>query len=82
MNVYSFIQSHPWPEKWLQEQVENYNMDESTDFGETPWGRILLETCGMRLEGLGDVMDEACEKLKNATGLEKYLPVLLRTTTI
>ncbi len=77
LNIYSFVQSYPWPEKWLEQQVESYNFESRNDFGETPWGRILLETSLMRLEGLRDIMIEACEKIKYAPGLEKYLPVFV-----
>ncbi|HEX2924958.1 MAG TPA: helicase-exonuclease AddAB subunit AddA [Ruminiclostridium sp.] len=77
LNIYGFVQSHPWPEKWLQNHVESYNMEDTCDFGETAWGRILLETSLMRLKGLSGIMNEACEKLKYAQGLEKYLPVFI-----
>ncbi|ACL76125.1 helicase-exonuclease AddAB subunit AddA [Ruminiclostridium cellulolyticum] len=77
MSIYSFVQSYPWPEKWLEQQIESYNFEVGNDFGETTWGRILLETSLMRLEGLRDIMNEACAKIKNAQGLEKYLSVFI-----
>ncbi len=77
LSIYSFVQSYPWPEKWLEQQVESYNFQSNYDFGETPWGRLLLESSFMRLEGLRDIMNEACEKIKYASGLEKYLPVFV-----
>lgn len=45
LNVYRFIQSSPFPEKWLEEQVEKFNLKEKieNDFSETVWGQILLE---------------------------------------
>jgi ATP-dependent helicase/nuclease subunit A len=75
LNVYGFVQSHPWPDKWLTDHVEDYNISGNIDFGETPWGKILIETGRMRLFGLAEIMNEACEKLKFEPGLEKYLPV-------
>ncbi len=77
LSIYSFVQSYPWPEKWLEQQVESYNFESNNDFGDTPWGKILLETSLIRLEGLRDIMNEACEKIKYAPGLEKYLPVFI-----
>ena len=38
LNLYGFIQSSPWPEKWLDEMTECFNLPEGLDFGETPWG--------------------------------------------
>lgn len=77
LNTYGFVQSYPWPEQWLNSQVENYNPDQSADFGKTLWGKILLQTVKIRLEGLIDLSEEACSKLEHAAGLEKYLPLFL-----
>ena len=45
LNIYRFIQSSPFPSKWLDEQVEKFNLKEKldNDFSETVWGQILLE---------------------------------------
>ncbi len=75
LNAYSFVQSYPWPQKWLNEQVESYNLDTQIDFANTQWGKILLEAIEIRLEGLQVIVDSACKKLQFAMGLEKYLPV-------
>lgn len=77
LNIYSFVQSYPWPEKWLEQQVESYKFESTCDFGETPWGKILMETSFIKLEGLRGIMNEACDKIKYACGLEKYLPVFV-----
>ena len=46
LNIYKFIQSSPFPEKWLDEQVEKFNLKDKleNDFSETIWGKILLES--------------------------------------
>ena len=45
LNIYRFIQSSPFPERWLNEQVEKFNLKDKleNDFSETIWGQILLE---------------------------------------
>ncbi len=45
LNIYKFIQSSPFPEKWLNEQVDKFNLENKleSDFSETIWGKILLE---------------------------------------
>ncbi len=45
LNIYRFIQSSPFPGKWLEEQVEKFNLKDklNNDFSETVWGQILLE---------------------------------------
>ena len=42
LNIYEFIQSNPFPEKWLNDAVEDYNINAS-DFKETKWGKIILD---------------------------------------
>ena len=75
LNIYSFVQSYPWPEQWLLDQTENYNPASAVDFSRTVWGRVLISSVKIRLEGLKELSDATCEKLRYAMGLEKYLPV-------
>ena len=37
------IQSHPDPEKWLEEQKRVWALEGISDVGDTPWGALLLE---------------------------------------
>ena len=63
LKIYSYIQSDPFPEKWLKEKIEMFNIDESLieeDFSKTPWGKILLKQMEeelidaiLKLEALG-----------------------------
>jgi len=77
LSLFSFIQSSPWPEKWLDVMTESFNAPEGLDFGETPWGRVLLNSVMLELEGLKEMMTRAADVLKYAPGLEKYLSVYL-----
>ena len=43
LDIYNYIQSSPFPEKWLEEKVEMLNIKENCDFSETIWGKILLK---------------------------------------
>ena len=77
LSLYSFIQSSPWPEKWLGEMTESFNVPEGKDFGETPWGRVLISSVRLELCGLKEMMVRAVDILQPASGLEKYLNVYL-----
>lgn len=77
LNLYSFIQSSPWPEKWLNEMTESFNTPKCQDFGETSWGRVLLHSFLLELDGLKEMITRAIYILKEAPGLEKYLNVYL-----
>lgn len=43
LKIYNYIQSTPFPERWLKEQVEKFNIKEDIDFSETGWGKILYD---------------------------------------
>lgn len=45
LKIYSYIQSNPFPEKWLTDKIEMFNLSEKSDddFKKTIWGKILLE---------------------------------------
>ncbi|MFZ3373232.1 MAG: helicase-exonuclease AddAB subunit AddA, partial [Desulfitobacteriaceae bacterium] len=75
LNLYRFIQSSPWPEKWLHKMLEDFRAPTGLDFGETPWGQVLLQSVRREVEGLKDRMSRAVGIVQFAVGLEKYLPV-------
>ena len=42
-SIYNFIQSAPFPEKWLDEKVKLFNIhSQDMDFADTVWGKIIL----------------------------------------
>ncbi|MFR5313925.1 MAG: UvrD-helicase domain-containing protein, partial [Clostridia bacterium] len=45
LKIYSYIQSSPFPEEWLNEKIEMFNLKDklNEDFSKTPWGNILLK---------------------------------------
>lgn len=44
LKIYSYIQSNPFPEKWLTEKIEMFNLKDKLedDFANTIWGAELL----------------------------------------
>lgn len=42
LKIFEFSRCVPFPEKWLDEKVENFNIQEK-DFAETIWGKLILE---------------------------------------
>ena len=45
LRMYNYIQSNPFPEKWLKEKIEMFNLSEklNQDFAQTIWGKLLLQ---------------------------------------
>ena len=42
LELHSKMQSHAWPEKWAETQIELMDMDGVRDIAETPWGAELM----------------------------------------
>lgn len=75
LNLHTFIQSSPWPEKWLDEMTENLNIPEGTDFAQTLWGKVLMSSVKIELEGIKVMMQKAVDIVNSGCGLEKYISV-------
>lgn len=42
--VYDTVQSHPWPDKWMDTCVSNMDVGGVTDAAETPWGQYIMDS--------------------------------------
>ncbi|HZJ82552.1 MAG TPA: UvrD-helicase domain-containing protein, partial [Clostridia bacterium] len=73
LNLYNFVQSHPWPEKWLDEHSQDFNISKGRDFGTTTWGKELMGNLKIEIAGLGESMKRAIDIIEGAQGLEAYL---------
>lgn len=45
LKIYNYIQSAPFPEEWLEEKIEMFNLKDKLeiDYAQTIWGKILVE---------------------------------------
>ncbi|HHX94313.1 MAG TPA: helicase-exonuclease AddAB subunit AddA [Clostridia bacterium] len=77
LNLYSFIQSIPWPDQWLDKMTEMFNVNPGVDLSETPWGEVILKSVNVELKGLRGMLRLAAEALDNEPGLKGYRDVFL-----
>lgn len=75
LNVYEFVQSHPWPETWLKEAVEDFNPADGMDFGDTKWAKVLMKSIFLELSGLQCALEEAICRAERSEGLFPYVAV-------
>ena len=61
LKIYSYVQSSPFPEKWLEEKTEVLNIKEEENFANTIWGKIILEN-------VKSILLNGILKLKNIKG--------------
>ena len=74
LKIYSFIQSNPFPERWLNEQVQKFNLKNKldNDFSETIWGKIILENFKEEIIDLSLKLKQAELNLAKYEELYKY----------
>ena len=72
LNIYRFIQSSPFPEKWLEENVNLFNHDNG-DFSQTVWGKIILQD-------IEEELAEAIMQLKNISAKMEMYDELVKFT--
>ena len=74
LKIHSYIQSNPFPEKWLQEKIQMFNLQEkkNEDFSHTPWGELLLKELDEEL--IDDILNlkKVKEELSKDIELEKF----------
>jgi len=75
LTLYNFVQSHPWPEKWLDDSAEAFNLAEGTDFSVTKWAEILLKSVNIELTGLLGKLKKAVKMMEDSCGFEPYIQI-------
>lgn len=77
MNIYKFIQSSSFPNDWLNQKVDMFNIsDKKQDFSKTIWGKILLKNLSEDLEDGIIKLDNLVLNMRRFDELEKYIKVI------
>ena len=76
LNIYKYIQSNPFPEKWLKDKVEEFNIDVEEDFAKTVWGRIILDNVREKVENLVIQLEKAKKDTLKFSELERVSSLL------
>ena len=78
LKIYNYIQSNPFPEKWLREKIEMFNIGEDLDkdFSDTVWGKVLLEEIKEDLTDGITSLESARKLLYDNKDLEGYLKII------
>ena len=78
LNIYNFIQSHPFPNQWLEEQIDKYNIKEQLekDFSSTEWGKIIISNLKEELFDSKVKLEQVKNQIERFEELKKYALVL------
>ena len=72
LNLYEFSMSGPWPEKWLNEKAEEFNITSEEELESSSWIRVLKESICTELQGVIRNLEAALDLAENSAGLEPY----------
>ncbi|MCL2859464.1 MAG: UvrD-helicase domain-containing protein [Oscillospiraceae bacterium] len=77
--IYEYIQSNPFPQEWLENQVEKFNLKNSlkNDFATTVWGKILLEEITENVESNITELKIILEQLAKDSELLRFYDCIL-----
>lgn len=78
LNIYNFIQSHPFPNEWLEKQIEKYNLEGKIDedFSKTNWGKIIVSNFKEELLDAKIKLNQVKKEIEKFEELKKYVLVL------
>lgn len=72
LSIYSFVMSSPYPMKWLEDSVNDFNIDDEFDFSTSKWARIILDTIKIQVNGIVNNFDKALEMVDGIEELETF----------
>ncbi len=76
LKIYRYIQSMPYPEEWLEKQVEKFNLDLEQDFSKTVWGQLLIKEAKEDIEESINMLKNVAKKLQLETDLNKWYLII------
>ena len=76
LKIYKYIQSMPYPEEWLDEKVEDFNINPNIDFSETTWGEILISEEKKVIEDGIKILKNINKKLGLEIELDKWYQII------
>ena len=73
LKIYKYIQSFPFPQKWLEESTNKFLLEENISFEKTAWGEVLFELAKEEINDAIIILKEQLEKIKYEEDFNKFL---------
>jgi ATP-dependent helicase/nuclease subunit A len=71
-SIYNFSMSMPYPEQWIIEKSEEFDINDDYSFGESKWAKILMGDIYIELKGMEKVMLRALHIINELQELQPY----------
>ncbi|MGL5755106.1 MAG: helicase-exonuclease AddAB subunit AddA [Paraclostridium sp.] len=72
LSIYNFSMASPYPEKWLYDSAELFNIDDDFDFSSSIWAQAILDTVKIEMNGIEASMRKAIACVDGLEELESY----------
>lgn len=76
LRLHGFIQSKPYPGKWLEERVQDFALAVD-EIENSPWCRALIAEIKMDIKGAIDILQEALDICRKPNGPDAYVSIIL-----
>ncbi|MBT9830978.1 helicase-exonuclease AddAB subunit AddA [Clostridium baratii] len=73
LDLYRFSMSGPWPEKWLIDKAEEFNISSLGELDKTVWVEVLKNDISMEVDRFINLYYKAIEMINDTEGIEEYL---------
>ena len=73
LDLYRFSMSGPWPEKWLIDKAEEFNISSLGELDKTVWVEVLKNDISMEVDSFINLYYKAIEMINDTEGIEEYL---------
>ena len=78
LDLFDFVMSGPWPDKWLVDAYEAFNVTENFKFENTSWCKVFFNGLRLDLQGLIAKLGQGILLCDSSSGLEPYKQTLLK----
>ena len=73
LDLYNFTMSGPWPERWLKDSAEAFNISTLEELDSSKWVEVLTESIKIEINGYIKMMKKAINIVNETDGLEPYI---------
>ncbi len=73
MSLYNFVMSGPWPEQWLKDSADAFDLKDIKELDNSSWVKILKQSIKIEINGYIKTYDKAIDIIGNTEGLEPYM---------
>ena len=72
LSIYSFAMASPYPNDWLINSAEDFNIDDDFEFKNSSWAKAILDTVRIEVTGIEINMRKALEEVEDILELETF----------